>query len=354
MTTEFVHQGLPSRVVFGSGTISVVPEEAARLGIKRALIVVGAARPDEGERLAALLGAGTAAVFAGAVMHTPLDVTAKAMDVVRDAAVDGIVAFGGGSAIGLSKAVAVRTGLPQLCIPATYAGSEMTPVLGETENGRKTTRRSLEILPETVIYDVELTLGLSARMSAVSGLNAVAHAVEALYAADGSPIVSLTAEEAIAAFGRALPAIMRDPGDRGARRDALYGAWLAGSCLAQAGMALHHKLCHVLGGAFDLPHAETHAVILPHALAYNTPAAPVAAGRIAKALGASDAVEGLVALSRAVGAPTSLAALGMPREGIARAVELAVATPYPNPRPLTSDGVRGLLERAFDGAPPRP
>jgi maleylacetate reductase len=354
MTVEFVHQELPGRVVFGSGSVARLSDETDRLGILRAMIVTAADRPRDAERIADLIGPRAATAFAGAVMHTPSDVTERALSVVREKTIDGLVVFGGGSAVGLGKALAVRTGLPQICIPVTYAGSEMTPILGETENGRKTTRRSPEILPETVIYDVDLTLELSKRMSGASGLNAVAHAVEALYSKECSPIVSLMAEEAIAAFARALPAIMRDGSDQAARRDALFGAWLAGACLARAGMGLHHKLCHVVGGMFDLPHAETHAVLLPHALAYNAPAVPEAVGRIARALRADHAVAGLSALAEAVGAPRSLAALGMPREGIDRAVEAALAVPYPNPRPPSAEGLRGLIERAWAGAPPQP
>jgi maleylacetate reductase len=233
----------------------------------------------------------------------------------------------------------------------------MTPILGETEGGHKTTRSSPEVLPETVIYDVELTLGLPAALSGTSGINAIAHAVEALYTRDANPITSLIAEQGIAALGRALPAIAVDPGDRTARTDALYGAWLCGTCLGAVGMALHHKLCHVLGGAFQLPHAETHTVVLPHAVAYNAAAAPEAMARVARALGAGtahalDAAHALYDLAGAVGAARSLAALGMPADGLDRAADLAVASPYWNPRPLDRAAIRALLERAHTGAPP--
>jgi alcohol dehydrogenase class IV len=183
-------------------------------------------------------------------------------------------------------------------------------------------------------------------------MNAIAHAAEALYAQDRNPIISTLAEQAIAALAGALPGIVADPADRGARRDALYGAWLCGVCLATVGMALHHKLCHVLGGSFDLPHAETHTVVLPHAIAYNAAAAPDAAARIARALGHTDAAAGLYQLAGAIGAPRSLAALGMPAEGLDRAADLAVQNAYWNPRPIERAAIRRLLERAFAGAPP--
>ena len=240
----------------------------------------------------------------------------------------------------------------------------MTPILGETEGGVKRTRSDPGILPDTVIYDVDLTLGLPPAMSATSGLNAIAHAVEALYgralherlhdstlyARDRNPIVSLMAVEAIAKLRQALPLIVEYPGDREARGDALYGAWLCGMCLGSVGMALHHKLCHALGGSFDLPHAETHSVVLPHALAFNLAAAPEAAERLRPVLGENPAAA-LQALAREIGAPTSLAELGMEESGLERAADLAMANPYWNPRPLDRDAIRALLWRAWSGEP---
>ena len=348
----FVYTGLPARVVFGTGTLAHVRAELERLAITRALVLTTPAQRAHGDAVVALLGDRAAGLFDGAVMHTPVEVTAEALAVLRARGADGVVAIGGGSTIGLGKALAARTGVPQLAIPTTYAGSEMTPVLGETERGEKTTRRGPEILPEAVIYDVELTLGLPARLSGTSGINAIAHAVEAIYAHDGNPITQLMAEQAIAALARALPAIVVDPTDRAARHQALYGAWLSGTCLGAVGMALHHKLCHVLGGAFGLPHAETHTVVLPHAVAYNAAAAPDAIARIARALAAPDAARALYDLADTVGAERSLAALGMPASGLDRAVELALRTPYPNPRAVERAALRALLERAFTGAPP--
>ncbi len=351
---SFTYTGLPARVVFGTGTLATLRGEIERLAITRALVLTTPAQVEHGRAVVEQLGDRAAGSFHGAVMHTPVDVTMSALAALRELAADGVVAIGGGSTIGLGKAIAVRTGVPQIAIPTTYAGSEMTPILGETEHGKKTTRRSLDVLPETVIYDVELTLGLPVALSGTSGINAIAHAVEALYAQDENPITSLFAEQGITALARALPAIVADPRDRAARGDALYGAWLCAVCLATVGMALHHKLCHVLGGTFDLPHAETHTVVLPHATAYNAAAAPQAMARIARALGAGDAATGLHDLAGAVGAPRSLAALGMPADGLDRAADLAVQNPYWNPRPIERSAIRDLLERAFTGARPQP
>ncbi len=348
----FIYTAQPARVVFGTGTLAQVGAEAERLAIRRALVLTTPAQRAQGEAVVVMLRDRAAGLFSGAVMHTPVEVTDAAVAALRAIVGDGVIAIGGGSTIGLGKAIAARTGVPQLAIPTTYAGSEMTPVLGETARGRKTTRRGPEILPEAVIYDVELTLGLPAALSGTSGINAIAHAIEAMYAADTNPITQLMAEHGIAALARALPAIVVDPGDRAARHDALYGAWLCGTCLGTVGMALHHKLCHVLGGSFGLPHAETHTVVLPHVTAYNAPAAPAAMAQIARALGTADAALGLYALAGSVGADRSLAALGMPASGLERATELVLEQAYANPRPVERAALRALLERAFTGDPP--
>ena len=349
---SFIYEPLPSRVIFGSGTRARVGEEIDRLGLRRVLVISTLPQRADAELLATSLGTRIAAVFAEAAMHTPVDVTERAMAQVTALGVDGTVAVGGGSTIGLGKAIALRTDLPQLVLPTTYAGSEMTPILGETKDGRKTTQRNAKILPETVIYDVDLTLTLSPALSAASGINAIAHAVEALYAPDRNPIISLMADNGIASLGRALPKIMDDPADRSARSDALYGAWLCGACLGAVGMALHHKLCHTLGGTFDLPHAETHTAVLPHAMAYNAAAAPDAMSRIARSLGTQDAARGVYDLAGRLGAKRALRDLGMPEDGIDLAADLASQSPYPNPRPIARGAIRDLIARAWAGSLP--
>lgn len=350
--TPFRYQGLPTRVLFGSGTFSALAETCAAIGLERLLLLTTPQQIALGEQAQALLGSRAAGLFTGATMHTPVDVTECALEALRAIDADGIVALGGGSTIGLGKALALRTDLPQIVVPTTYAGSEMTPILGQTEQGLKTTQRSAKVQPEHVIYDVDLTLSLPVGASVASGLNAVAHAVEALYAADGNPITSLMAQEGIRALAGALPGIVADPGDREARHDALYGAWLCGTCLGQAAMGLHHKLCHVLGGSFDLPHAETHSVILPHAVAYNRVAQP-AMDRLSRALSIGDAPwTALHHLARDLGAPIALRDLGMPESGITRAAEIACSAAYPNPRPLARAPIEHLLRNAWAGLPP--
>lgn len=349
----FVYTALPSKVLFGFGTLDKVADEVRMLGCRRALVLSTPQQVAQAEDLAAKLGDLSVGTFTQATMHTPVAITEQALDVVRERQADCTVALGGGSTTGLGKAIALRTDLPQIVVPTTYAGSEATPILGETEAGRKTTQRTLKVLPELIVYDVDLTLTLPTGLTVTSGMNAIAHAVEALYSPDANPLISLLAMEGIAALARALPAIVRAPTDRDARSDALYGAWACGVCLGSVGMALHHKLCHVLGGSLDLPHAETHTVVLPHAVAYNEFAAAEALRPVARILGASTAADGLSDLARRLGAPVALKDLGMPPEGIERAAELAVASPYPNPRPLEREAVRALLEDAFHGRRPR-
>lgn len=349
---SFVYNALPVRLVFGSGTLIRVGEELAALGCARALVLSTPEQENAAHDLARMLGASCAGVFTHAAMHTPTEITARALEHLNAVQADCLVALGGGSAIGLAKALALRTGLPQIAIPTTYAGSEATPILGQTDNGHKTTQRTLDVLPEVIVYDVDLTFSLPPALSATSGLNAIAHAVEALYAKDANPVISMLAEQGIAALARALPRILRAPSDPAARSDALYGAWACGTCLGAVGMSLHHKLCHTLGGSFDLPHAPTHAVLLPHVVAYNAGHAPGAMARIASALGHADAARGLYELARGLGVPAGLRDIGMPADVLESAVSLALAAPYWNPRPVEGTSLRRLLDNAFHGRPP--
>jgi maleylacetate reductase len=348
----FVYQASAARVIFGAGTLARLPDEVAQLGATRALVLCTPEQRASGERVAALLGERAAGVFDRAAMHVPVEAAREARAEAQRLGADCAVAIGGGSTTGLGKAIALESGLPIVAVPTTYAGSEMTPIYGLTEGGLKKTGRDERVRPRTVIYDPELTLSLPLAMTVTSGFNAIAHAAEGLYAPDVNPVIALMAEEGIRASAASLPPLQTDPRDLGARSDALYGAWLCGTVLGAITMGLHHKLCHTLGGSFNLPHAEVHTVVLPHALAYNASAVPEALARVARALGVGDAPRGLHELARRLGAPTSLAALGMPADGLDRAADLAVQNQYANPRPLERVALRALLQRAFDGAPP--
>lgn len=349
---EFVYNGLPSRVIFGQGKRAVVKEELERLGVKRAIVLSTADQSTTGAQFAQMIGDRLGAIFPGAKMHTPVDVTESAMLQMTQMDCDGILSVGGGSTIGLGKAIAYRTDLPQLVVPTTYAGSEMTPILGQTEKGRKTTLRSDKVLPETVIYDPELTMTLPDFITGPSGMNAIAHAVEALYAQDRNPIISMMAEASIRALGEALPVLMENGQDMDARNKAAYGAWLAGACLGSVGMAIHHKICHTLGGTFDLNHADVHSLMIAYSTAYNRDAAPEAMEAIKRALGAEDAALGLYDLMTSVSKIKSLQEMGMTETDLDKAAEIAIENPYYNPRPVTNDGVRDMLQAAYEGRKP--
>ncbi|PWJ52901.1 maleylacetate reductase [Quadrisphaera granulorum] len=353
----FTHAQGPLRVVFGRGDRSRAGEEVARLGCERALVLSTPGRAATAEEVRGHLGGRAVATFDGARRHTPVEVTETALEVLRDARADCVVAVGGGSTTGLGKALAARTGVAQVVIPTTYAGSEVTEVLGETIGGVKTTRRGPEILPEVVIYDPELTDSLPVSLSVTSGLNAMAHASEGVYAGDSTPLTTLIALEGLRALRDALTGLTgvqgtgehaREDAHRDARDHALYGAWLCGLVLGGVSMSIHHKLCHTLGAALDLPHAETHAVLLPHTTAFVEQALPEALAPVGALFGGS-AGAGLHTFAASLGAPTRLADLGVDDGDLDDVATLATANPYWSPRPFTRDDVRALLQRAWEG-----
>jgi maleylacetate reductase len=349
---SFVFNGQPSRVVFGIGALDRIGEEIERLGTKRALVLSTPEQRATAEDVSARLGKRSAGVYDQAVMHVPIETAEAARAVAARLEADCCVAVGGGSTIGLGKAIALTSELPILAIPTTFAGSEMTPIYGITAQGQKKTSRDARVLPKTVIYDPNLLRTLPARIAGPSGMNAIAHCVEALYAQDANPITSLMAEEGIRTLATSLPKVVAGPDDLDARSDALYGAWLGGACLGMVGMALHHKLCHTLGGSFNLPHAETHTIVLPHAAYYNRDAAPEAMARVGRALNSAEPAVALFDLAKAIGAPVALQDVGMPRDGLERAARLATENPYFNPRPVEYEGILALLTAAWQGERP--
>lgn len=348
---SFVYAPQPSRIVFGRGTIAQTGDEIALLGASRALVLSTPQQKADAEALSDRLGDLSAGVFSGATMHTPVDVTERAIEVFSASGADCVVSLGGGSTIGLGKAIASRNGTTQVALPTTYAGSEVTPILGETEIRVKKTRRGPEILPEVVIYDPDLSDGLPVAFSVTSGLNAMAHAAEGFYAKDGNPISRLMALEGLRALKQALPAIVADPADRQGRDNALFGSWLCGTVLGAVGMSVHHKLCHVLGGGLDLPHAETHAILLPHTIAFVEEAVPDELAPVAALFG-GHAGAGLFDFAQSVGAPTRLADLGVEGIQLDAMADLATKDPYWSPRPLQREAIRALLQDALEGRRP--
>jgi maleylacetate reductase len=343
MSSRFTYEALPMRVVFGDGSLQQLPAEAERLDIGRCLVLCTPGHQELGTSAAEILGDRTAGIFAGARMHVPVETAEAAVRAATDHRADSCVAIGGGSAVGLGKAVALTHGLPLIAVPTTYAGSEMTPIWGLTDATRKRTGRNRKVLPRSVIYDPRLTLALPADVSAASGLNAVAHAVEALYAPDRSPITSLWAEDAVKTMASALPAVVSNGADVAARSAALRAAWLCGACLGATTMGLHHKLCHVFGGTFDLPHAATHAVLIPHVASYMIAREPEAAAALSRALG-DDPVTALHELADLTGAPRTLGELGIEEADLATVIDQTVAAV-----PVSPDELRALLLDALHG-----
>jgi maleylacetate reductase len=349
---DFTYQARPGRIVFGAGSLRHLEREVDLLGARRALILCTPQQRAAAEHVTERLGNRSAGIFDGVVMHVPIAAARGARERARELDADCAIAVGGGSTIGLGKAIALDSGLPILAVPTTYAGSEMTPIYGITYEDGKRTGTDLKVLPRTVIYDPELTTSLPLALSVTSGINAIAHAAEGLYARDGNPVTGLMAEEGIRAIGQALPGIRENPHDIHSRSLALYGTWLCGTVLGAVGMALHHKLCHTLGGSFNLPHAPTHTVILPHALAYNELAAPEAMQRIARALGAQRAPQAIYELARSNGAPVALSEIGLAANDLDSAAEIASSNPYWNPRAIDQGAIRELLQRAYEGTSP--
>ena len=349
--SAFTYRTGPARIEFGRGGFANLSSVLEDLGCNRALVVSTAFQKPLAVTTAEILGDKSIGIFDGAAMHTPIQVTETAMLQVKSLEADCIVAVGGGSTTGLGKAIAYRTGLPNIVVPTTYAGSEVTPILGQTEDGLKTTINDPRVLPTVVIYDPELTHSLPQNMTVVSGLNAMAHAAEALYAKDRNPISTMLAVEGFAAMKRGLGLLSNDLQSHEGRDAALFGTWLCGTVLGQVGMALHHKICHTLGGSFDMPHAETHAVMLPHTIAFNAVSVPDLMQPIADVFDAAPG-QGLFDFAVKIGAPTSLNELGFKAADLDKAAGIATRDPYWNPRTIDEAGLRAMLQGAFDGTPP--
>jgi alcohol dehydrogenase class IV len=350
---RFVHDNLPQRVCFGSGEAAAhLGAEIENLKAANVMVIADKAEQDIAETVTAQLP--VALRYDDVVMHVPVEVAARARDAAAAAGADALVSVGGGSTTGLAKAIALTTGLPIVAVPTTYAGSEATPVWGLTEGARKTTGTDPRVLPKVIVYDAALTVTLPVPMSVASGLNALAHCVDAMWAPNADPINAAFAAEGIRSLRTGLPKVVTDPFDLDGREHALYAAYLSAAAFASAGSGLHHKICHVLGGKYNLPHAQTHAVVLPYVLAFNAPDAPEAERRIAGAFGTSRAIDGLADLRRELDAPQALRDFGFSEDAIPEAADAILpSVPPGNPRPVTADDLRRLLRAAWSGADPK-
>jgi maleylacetate reductase len=361
---RFVHDTLPQRVCFGSGEAAAnLSNEIGNLGASRVMVIAAKPEADLADGITA--GIPVALRHDDVVMHVPVEVADRARAAAASNGIDALVSVGGGSTTGLAKAVAMTTGLPIIAVPTTYAGSEATPVWGLTEGAKKTTGIDHRVLPKVIVYDAGLTVSLPVEMSVASGLNALAHCVDSLWAPNADPVNAAFAAEGIRSLAAGLPKVVADPADLDGREHALYAAYLSAVAFASAGSGLHHKICHVLGGKYNLPHAQTHATVLPYVLAFNGPAAPDAEQRIAASFGGAEqlsraggagpagALDGLVALKRALNAPRALADYGFTEDSVAEAAEAILpSVPPSNPRPVTAADLRALLRAAWSGADP--
>ncbi|MGW3127424.1 maleylacetate reductase [Streptomyces sp. NPDC001076] len=348
---RFTHQTLPQRVVFAAGTSpAAVAAEVEAQGASRAVLIAS----DREKELADPIAERIPVVLRHeeVVMHVPVEVARRARRAATDSGADILVSVGGGSTTGLAKAVALTTGLPIVAVPTTYAGSEATDVWGLTDGETKTTGIDARVLPASVVYDAALLTTLPGELTVASGLNALAHCVDSMWGPRADPIDRALAQEGIRALATGLPAVAGDPTGLTGIEQTLYGAYLAAVAFASAGSGMHHKICHVLGGMFNLPHAQTHAVVLPYVLAFNAPHAPEAEARVARAFGTDTANAGLAALRRTLDAPRALRDLGMPEDGIAKAREpITRAIPADNPTPVTDENLTALLKAAWAGHP---
>jgi maleylacetate reductase len=352
MPESFVHVGFSSRVVFGAGTLDQVAAEVSLLEISRALVIATGSARDAADVVELGLGDRFAGRIDEVRQHVPIERADAARAKTREIQADGIVALGGGSAIGLAKAIALTTGLPIVAVPTTYAGSEMTPVWGQTADGTKTTGTDLAVLPRTVVYDPVLSRGLPLGITAASVANALAHCVEATWTPKADPITEVTAVEGARALHEGLLAVLADPKSLDARGNLLYGASQAGSALASAGTGLHHKLCHLLGGSYGLPHAETHAAVLPQVTHLNAPAVPRAKSRLESAIQTENLATGLYDLFTTAGVPTSLRALGLTEAQAREAAHQFAAGNPVNVVPVDEAALTELVLRAWAGERP--
>lgn len=357
---RFTHDAIGGRVVFGVGARHDVRAELDRFGASRVVVIGSPDDPPVGE-LTAALGDRVVGRFEDIVQHVPVERAAAASAVVADCRAEAIVTVGGGSATGFGKAVRLARAeagrardLAFVAVPTTYAGSEMTTIWGSTDGDHKRTGKHPYVKPDTVVYDPELTLSLPARIAGPSGMNALAHCVEALYGPGHNPVVDLHALAGVRALAVGLPRVCGGGDSVEARTEVLYGAFLAGIALASGGTALHHKTCHVLGGMFNLNHGDMNSVVLPHAVAYNAPAMPTVMERLGEALDvpAGGVPGALFDLAVAIGAPTSLAEIGMPEAGIEQAARRVVDEAAANVRPPDLVSIETFLRSAFGGRRP--
>jgi maleylacetate reductase len=338
------------RIVFGASVADVLAAELEALNFKRFLLVSSPELALQFDKLAGDTATRKqGAQFTGVAPHVPESTVSQAVAAARECGADGLVAFGGGTALDTAKGVAHVLGLPILAIPTNFSGSEVTWVFGLTVDGAKHPTYDRNVLPRTVIYDPALLLTLPDEVVITSGMNAVAHAVEALYSPQTNPLTHALAETAIRKMIGGLQAFFSgdEPRERAAA-ECLAGAWLSGEALSQVGMGIHHRVCHLLGGTYALAHSHAHTVMLPYSIALNyahVPALPA----LSDLFPDRPFALGLAEFSIRHGAPRTLEAIGFSADDIAGAASLALRTPIANPRPIEVGDIESMIRHAYAG-----
>jgi maleylacetate reductase len=346
--SEFAYTAAPARVIFGPGRANEVGNELDRLGAERVLFACTRSGAERYRSIIEGLSDRCAGVFDGAQPHCPENVALSALDLFQESGASAVVTIGGGSTIGLGKVIAARRKVPFVAIPTTLSGSEMTAIYGMKIGEEKRTWIDPAAKASSVIYDPDLVASLPRREIATTGVNCLAHCVEALYPAEPNPIARLLALDGIRILSRALPACI-EVNNAESRAAALYGGFIGGLLVSMVGIGLHHKICHVIGGHSDLPHGDTNSVILPHVVAFNAPAMPAVVSDLANTLGTKDPVRAIFELADSIGAPTSLRQLGLAQADLRPIAEEVAAKGVRNPRPVTLQNISELLERAWEG-----
>ena len=352
---SYTHLAMPGRVIHGAGRISELPEEAAALGAKRIMFCCTKSRLPEVENIAASLGERFAGICDKAKIFVPLAAVELGREQARATEADCLVSFGGGTAVGLAKAIALEQGQPIISIVTTYSGSETTALQGIIgHNGARTNYRDMRMLPRSLIYDPELTLDVPLGVSVASGFNSISHAVSSYLGKDANPVANMYSEHGIRTMSAALVQLAENPRDIDARSNAMHGAWLCGMTLMSSGTTIHHKIAHVLGGGFGLPHGSTHAIVLPHSTSYNRQMAPDAMAGIGRAFNVSpeDAPQALFDLLGKSGAAEGLRDLGLSEDVLEDATDRIMTDRYFNLRDYDRSAIRALLQDAWEGRPP--
>ncbi|MDA0707917.1 MAG: maleylacetate reductase [Proteobacteria bacterium] len=349
---NFEYTPIPNKAVFGKNSALTLNNEVSALVAERVMIACTKGMVSRIQKVIDCLGDKCVAVFDKAEPHCPEHIAMAALDLFTQVNADCVVAIGGGSTIGIGKAIKLRTDKPMIVVATTPCGSESTPIYGMLIGNHKKTGRDRKVIANTTIYDPILTTSMSAHHTGTIGMNSLAHCVEALYAQTASPISDLFAEQGIKALINGLKGSIKNPDDLMAREQVLYGGMLSGYCVTLAGIAIHHKLCHVLGGHHGIPHGESNSVILPYAVAYNETSAPKAMEQIKKAMGTISASGGIYDFATEINVPKSLKELGMKEEDLDRAAKETIETTPYNPKPLDFKSVREMLQHAYEGIRP--